>query len=213
MKGYSLDKKLDFSAHTVTNYALFYRCFIEFTHDAEIESITTRQIRQFLVYLREEKQHSKRTVSNGWVALSSLWTWAQKELEIPHVIRGKIAMPKFPRKLIKPFSRDEIKRLVEAARYTRAWKTRQGKRTRSKLPTADRDVAIVLTLLDSGARVGELVRFKIRDYVEGRLFIAHGKGLLYWAIARVKHSGVILPPGRMPSRTKPCLQPKRMNIW
>jgi len=49
MEGYSLDKKLDFSAHTVTNYALFYGYFIEFTDNAEIESITTKQIRLFLI--------------------------------------------------------------------------------------------------------------------------------------------------------------------
>jgi len=176
IEGYWLDKKLEFSDRTVGNYALFYRYFIEFTHDAEIEMITTRDIRAFLIYLKEQKKHSKRTVHDGWVALSSLWTWAQKELEIAHIIRGKIAMPKFPEKIIKPFTKDEIRRLVDAARYTKEWRTRNGRRTRSKRPTADRDTAIVLALLDSGVRVGELARFKVRDYENGRLFIEHGKG-------------------------------------
>lgn len=176
IEGYWLDKKLEFSDRTVGNYTLFYRYFIEFTGDAEIESISTKQVRLFLIFLKEKKKHSKRTVHDGWVALSSLWTWAEKELEIVHIIRGKIKMPDFPEKIIKPFSKEEIKRLADAAKYTKEWKTRTGKRTRSKLPTADRDVAIVLTLLDSGARIGELSRFKLRDYDNGRLFIEHGKG-------------------------------------
>ncbi|MFN8487134.1 MAG: tyrosine-type recombinase/integrase [Caldilineaceae bacterium] len=178
IEGYWLDKKLEFSDRTVGNYSLFFGYFVGFTNDAEIEKITTRDVRAFLIYLKEQKKHSKRTIHDGWVALSSLWTWAEKEIEIAHIIRGKIPIPGFPEKKIDPFTKEEIKRLVDAARFSREWKSRKGKRVRSRRPTGDRDVAIILTLLDSGARNTELRRFNVKDYdsATGRLFIAHGKG-------------------------------------
>jgi integrase/recombinase XerD len=50
--------------------------------------------------------------------------------------------------------------------------------TRSKRPTARRDVAIILTLLDTGLRASELCSLTLRDYQSktGRLLVQHGKG-------------------------------------
>lgn len=176
--GYLLDKKLEFSPRTVGNYSLFFRYFVEFTSDPEIESITTATIRRFLVSLIEQRNYSKRSTCDVWTALSSLFTWSQAELGIAHPIRGKIKMPTYPKAVIEPFTQDEIKRLIEAARYSTPWKANSGKRTKSRRPTAKRDIAVILTLLDSGIRNTELRELLIKDYDQdkGRLYIAKGKG-------------------------------------
>lgn len=176
--GYFLDKKLEFSPRTVENYDLFFRYFLEFTGDPDIESVTTKTIRLFLVYLKEKRNYSDRSIHDAWVALSSLWTWAETELKIDHVIRGKIKMPEYPDKVIEPFTAEEIKKLLKAAEYSTAWQTRTGKRTKSKRPTYKRDIALILTLLDSGVRNTELRQLCIKDYDSdnGRLYIARGKG-------------------------------------
>lgn len=183
IEGYFLDKELDFSPKTVSGYRLFFRHLVEFLEDAQIQNVSTPDIRRFLNYLARDKKQdgkgwAKRSVHDAWIALSSLWTWAEKELEIKHVIRGKIAAPKFTKKVIQPFSAEEIKQLIRAAEYTSTWQTKAGKSMQNKRPTALRDIAIIYTLLDAGIRNTELRQLCVSDYEQksGRLFIARGKG-------------------------------------
>ncbi|TXH45902.1 MAG: hypothetical protein E6Q97_30685, partial [Desulfurellales bacterium] len=178
MQGYWLDKELGLSPRTVTTYKIVFRYLVDFLDDAEIERIRSNDIRRFLLWLRNERKVSKRTVHDYWIPLSSLWTWAEKELEIPHAIRGKVKQPDFTRTTIEPFTAEEVSRLVKATEYTAPWTTKQGKRTKSRRDTADRDKAIILTLVDTGMRASELCALAIADYdtKRGRLHIQHGKG-------------------------------------
>lgn len=56
------------------------------------------------------------------------------------------------------------------------WKKRNARRSRR--PTAKRDRAIILCLLDTGLRASELCDLQMRDYEpdSGQLYIRHGKG-------------------------------------
>ena len=142
-----------------------------------IEAVTDRQINRFLVYLKNNNGYSRKSVTNAWISLSSLWTWAEKELEIEHVIRGKIPCPKHPTPVVEPYTKEEVEALLKAAHYSKQYTSKNGRQVQKKRPTANRDVAIMLALLDSGARNQELCDLKIKDYNSetGRLFIAHGK--------------------------------------
>lgn len=177
IQGYWLDRELNFAKSTVAGYRVFYRHMTEYLGDVEIEAITPRDIRQFLLYMANEKGWSRRSVYDCWIALSSLWTWAETELKIEHVIRGHVPAPKFTKKIAQTFSQDEIKALIAAAESSDEWRHQSGKTIRTKRPTALRDVAIIYILLDSGIRNGELCRLKIRDYdgARGRLFIEQAK--------------------------------------
>ena len=178
LDGFWLDKRREFSKTTVRNYSHWFRRFIDFVGDIEFGDITATHVKRYLNHLADDKGYSKRSVSDSWAPLSSLWTWAEIELGTPHIIRGRVAFPDFPSTLIEPFTQDEIRALLVAAEYSKPWATRKGKAARSRRATADRDRAILFVLLDSGLRASELCDLTIGDYDNnrGRLQVKHGKG-------------------------------------
>lgn len=167
--GFWLTKRLNMSKATQAKYDHVYRRLVEVLGDKDIEQVTSADIRRFLDALRtqhdgtERKQLSKRTLHDYWACLSSFWSWAEQELEITHVIRGKVKAPEYKESPIDPFTNDEVRRIVEACAET------ADKRSRK---TAVRDKAIVLTLLDSGLRAAELCDLTIEDYDSGRGSVA-----------------------------------------
>jgi integrase/recombinase XerD len=175
--GYWLDRKLALSVSTQKTYAHWFKLLIAFLDDKAFDKITTSDIKTFFAHLLEEKELSRRSVHDSWIPLSSLWTWAENELKAVHIIReGKIKPLKFTEKPIEPFSQDELQKLVSGAGFTTYRKN--GKTVRMKRATADRDVAIILALVDGGLRATELCNLKIADYDanRGRLHIIGGKG-------------------------------------
>jgi integrase/recombinase XerD len=178
LSGFWLDKRKGFSKRTMENYTRIFRYLGDFLGDVEFTQISSDDIRRFLDHLADTRSLSRRSVHDAWVPLSSLWTWAEKELGTTHIIRGKVEAPRFAKTPIEPFTQNEIRLLAEAAEYSNEWETRRGRRARSRRATALRDKAIILTLLDSGLRVSELCDLTIKDYdlQRGRLHILHGKG-------------------------------------
>lgn len=165
--GYWLEKRLSMSQTTVPGYERTFARLIAFLGDVDIENVTANDLRRFLAWLPERYKLGRRTVHDAWIPLSSLWTWAANELDIPHILRGKVRQPTFTRRQIDPFTREDVQRIVNAL-------AADGRGTR---PTVLRDRAIVFVLLDSGMRASELCDLRIGDYdrERGRLHIAHGK--------------------------------------
>lgn len=178
LEGYWLTRRLDLSRHTVSDYGLTYRRLQEFLGDVEIETITSNDVRRFLQHLPGKYGMGDRTLSNIWIALSSLWTWAEGDLEIPHILRGKVKRPKFVDIIPDAFTHEELSLLVKGAKFSKAWTSKDGKRTHSRRPTALRDEAIILVLVDTGIRAEELCTLAVGDYDQkrSRLRIRHGKG-------------------------------------
>ncbi|MGV8953688.1 MAG: tyrosine-type recombinase/integrase [Cypionkella sp.] len=175
---YWSEKRRNVSDCTVADYSVTFRRFAEFVKSKEVEVITANDVRRFLAHI--EKQHAlgKKTVCNAWVALSSFWSWAKSELEIEHVIHGKIERPQFRKPQIDAYTEDEVRAMLAACEFAAGWNTKTGKATKSRKPGMLRDVAAIFVLLDSGVRASELTEFKIQDYAEnqGRLVVQHGKG-------------------------------------
>jgi integrase/recombinase XerD len=177
LKGYWLDKQLNFSPASIETYSWVLNHFSEFVGDVEIEAITSNDVRRFLVHLRTERNLSKRSVHDHWARLSSLWTWAEVELKIEHVIKGKVKRPAYPKTLIDPFTAQDVHLMVIAAEWQKEY-VKGRKAVKAKHPTGERDRAIVLLLADTGLRASELCDLTIKDYDEkrGRLHVRHGKG-------------------------------------
>ena len=165
--GYWLEKRLSMSDTTIPGYERTFARLIAFLGDVDIETVTANDLRRFLAWLPQRYNLSRRTVHDAWIPLSSLWTWAESELEIAHVMRGKVKQPTYTRRQIDPFTRSEVERIVGAV----------GTDGRGARPTTLRDRAIVFVLLDSGLRVSELCALLIADcdVERGRLHVAHGK--------------------------------------
>lgn len=166
--GYWLDKQLHFSPTTIPGYKLTFRRLVEFLGDPPIKQITANDLRRFLAHW-ETQGLSKRSVHDMWVRLSSLWTWAATELQIPHVLKGQIKAPDYKQRKPEPFIAADIKRLLAHVERTANGARRD---------TALRDTAIVMVLLDTGLRASELCSLLVADYdvTTARLHVRAGKG-------------------------------------
>jgi integrase/recombinase XerD len=121
---------------------------------------------------------SQKTILNHWIALSSFWTWVERDLGLPHIIRGKVNRPRPRRRLSAAYTEAEIRELLAACDRGAGWDRAHGQRMEVKRPSALRDRALILVLLDTGIRASKLTALKLRDYEpkRGQLIIHHGKG-------------------------------------
>lgn len=178
LEGYWLEKRRNVSANTVVDYSRTFRQFRAYVgQEIEFEEIKTDHVRKFLAQLGK-KGLSPKTVNNCWIALSSLWTWAEAELDVPHIIRKRVARPKFTRTIVEPYSKTEIAAMLNASAENGEWKSRSGKDVRSTRHWKLRDRGILLVLVDTGLRASELCNLLIKDYdaKTGRIEVRHGKG-------------------------------------
>jgi integrase/recombinase XerD len=133
--------------------------------DVDVAAITQAQLSGFLHWLRTEyrpaNNHkgplSDKTVNNAWTFLRSFFGWLHGEGLIDARPDLSLPEPEYATPAILPFTRDDVVRLLKAAEYMQSGEQSWRRRT------ADRDRAIILTLLDTGLRAGELVRLRVED--------------------------------------------------
>lgn len=178
LDGFWLAKKRGYSDSTVGSHGLVFRRFKVFVGDADVAGLTADDIRRFLEAMQTRYELSDKTVCNYWVALSAFWTWAEHEIGVDHIIRNRVERPRFQRKKIVAYREDEVQAMLVACAKADAWRTPTGKIARGKRPTADRDRAMIVTLVDTGLRASELCDLRMRDYdrERGSLFVREGKG-------------------------------------
>src|SRR5688572_17739817 len=148
-----------------------FRRINNFFGERELESLTLDDWKRYFAYLRfeykprrfsgDETHLSEATVDNHWKMIRSFYRWAEDILSIQRVDL-KLPRPKYDTPQIVPFTQEEVKRLLEAAQYTQVVK-KSGKAYKIKRPNADRDRTILLILLDTGIRLGELTRLRLGD--------------------------------------------------
>ena len=179
LDGYWLARRRDMSAYTVRDYELTFRRFREFIGggDVSVKAIKRQNVDRFLNHLSDDLGLSAKTVGNHWIALSSFWTWAGVELNAPHVVQ-QVRRPRVNTRIVQPYTKDEVQRLFDACVSMRAWDNRHKTHVAGQRPTAARDQAIIMVLLDTGIRASELGALRMRDYdrKQGRLTILNGKG-------------------------------------
>lgn len=178
IEGYWLARRRDFSAHTVADYSNTFKRFARHVGARHLAEINSTDVHKFLNILKTKHKLSDKTLCNYWTGLSSFWTWAEEELHIPHIIRGAVRRPEWRRPEIQPYSKSELFAMLAATEQAAGYRTGTGRRISGKRPTALRDRAILVTLVDTGIRASELCDLLFRDYEQdsGRLMIQHGKG-------------------------------------
>lgn len=177
IEGYWLESKRNLSPNTVRDYDLTFRRLVAYTKDMEFEQITSDTLRKFLDYIAKKYKLANKTLANIWIALSALWSWAEAELNAPHILRKQIARPSYHLPAIEPYSRTEVAAILEHCEKTTR-RSKHGIPYAARRPTAQRDRTLITILLDTGIRASELTALLISDYdsQRGRLLIRHGKG-------------------------------------
>ena len=157
-----------YSPLTVAAYQSSLGLLVTFLENKNIEEITETDLRSFFGYIRNTyisktgKELSTASHHRYWKSIRALFKWAETELSIgrPDLV---IRMPRHNNKEIVPFSEDDIKKLIAACDYSAPIHKEDKKTYQFKRHTAIRDKAIILVLLDTGVRVGELTRLRIKD--------------------------------------------------
>ena len=175
--GFFIVRRTRLAPTTQTNYRYCFQRLTNFLGpERDFASITATDIRAFIDHLQNDGL-SDRSVHDNLAICSALWTFAESEFKLLHVVK-EVEKPAYNKKEIIPFTENEIKTIIDVADWTAHWDTRLGKNVRSKRPTWRRDLAIIVLLLDTGLRVSEMCKLKIGDYQQenGRLMVRHGKG-------------------------------------
>jgi len=139
--------------------------------DPEIESLSPEHWQRYITHLYTDYKPTRfngdtsplapASIDNHWKAIKGFYNWAS---DILSIIRPdlKLQRPKYESPQIVPFTQDEVKRMLNACQFTQVVK-QSGRSYKIKRPNADRDRSIILILLDTGIRLGELTRLKLGD--------------------------------------------------
>jgi len=173
------------TARSLDSYKRHLEKWGEHEGDIEVGDIDAQKIIKYINWLRNEyvphryggKTHplSPKTIRNFWVTLSAFFKWAHVELHIPDPMTD-VPAPKFKLAPVEPFSKEEVEKMIKACSYSREAQTVDRRKFAMKRPTANRDAAILLTLLDTGMRALEICLLTVRDVdlKTGKIEIKHG---------------------------------------
>ena len=75
-----------------------------------------------------------------------------------------VPIPRFQKVDVEPFTQEEIERMLKSCTYSREAETFMRRKFAMRRPTANRDQAILLTLLDSGIRASEFSSLRVGDF-------------------------------------------------
>lgn len=171
-------KAVDCSKHTLKDYDNTFRQWLAFLEDdPPVDEVTAAMVQRFLYFLRVDRELKPKTVKNALTGISSFFSWAEVELQVTHVVRGRVQLPNAPAPEIIPLTQKETKDLIRACARSASWQSARRTTTEAKRPTRWRDRAIILTLLDTGARAQELCDLKVGDVnlETGMVVIRKGK--------------------------------------
>lgn len=174
IEGFFFSLKADgYSQATIDLYGYMLDTLIKFLGDPEIETITKTDLTRYFAYLRSEYQPNRKsksiaplsgsTLQNHWKAIKCLFNWASVEFSLQKRPDDKLKLPPNNPKVILPLSEDDIKAILAHAEYSRSAITSGRNSFKMKRTTAERDIAIIVLLLDTGVRSGEACRLNIKD--------------------------------------------------
>lgn len=169
--GYEISSISDgYSPLTIAAYKSALGILADFLFDPDVQQIKETDLKRFFGHLRttyepgysDNGQLSTASLHRYWKAVRSFFKWAENDLKVPRPDLN-FKTPKYNNKEIIPYSENDVQKLIKACQYSQPV-NKDGKKTyRFRLHNQDRNTAIVLTLLDTGIRPGEICRLKISD--------------------------------------------------
>jgi len=177
IEGFLIDRRSrpNLSPLTVRQNEMSLRIFFRFMGEVTmIEDVTSNDLKRYLDFLRNSykpnrinKENCKplapSTIDNHWKALRRLFIWSKEVLgtDRPDI---DLERPQYQLPQVNAFTETEIKRLLFGCEFSAEAETKGNRRGfKMRRPTAKRDKALVLFLLDTGLRVSEVARMNIED--------------------------------------------------
>jgi integrase/recombinase XerD len=183
--GFSLYMKASsYSPSTVELYSIGLHHLCNFLNNPDVEDITYPDLQKFMVFLRDEykpfrfsgddKPLSGSSRQNYWKAIRSFFKWSIDEFGLKNRPDDRLVCPKNNPPIMLPFSEQEIHEILKATEHSREVTPSNRKKFIMKRKTAKRDVALILLLLDTGLRIGEVSRLNIADvnFDTGEVYVA-----------------------------------------
>ena len=169
IQNFLLSKKAERLAKgTLVFYKERLDAFIKYLATQEIKfvfQITSNNIREFLLYLEEVKEHNPGGVHTYFRVLKTFlrWHWEEMEIESTNPI-SKVKAPKLTVEPIQGITREEFESLLSECSNNDF--------------LGERDKAILKVLLDTGVRASELCNINIEDVnlIHKSILITKGKG-------------------------------------
>jgi integrase/recombinase XerD len=169
IEAFLLDRKVqNLSKGTLEFYQNKLKHFVNYCGAqviSDITQITPNNLRQFLLHL-EETEHNPGGVHAIFRAVKAFMRWYENEVEPEnwHNPINKVKSPKVPVEPLDPVDLRDISGMVSTCRKGNF--------------TGERDKAILLVLLDTGARAQEFLDLNISDIniITGEILIRQGKG-------------------------------------
>lgn len=174
------------ASSTLNSYAYTLKRWVEHVGDQKVEAITPNALNEYLSWLRSdykpvrfnrsETPLSQKSVRNVYIVLRSFFRWLDQEFQTGNPTE-KIPAPKFTKAQINPLTKEEVERLLKACVYSREASTFLRKKFVMRRPSASRDTAILLVLLDTGIRASEFSHLQIGDidFTSGKMIIKQGR--------------------------------------
>jgi integrase/recombinase XerD len=190
IKGYLYDFVADgYSQQTAYLYKTLLPKVAKFLGDPEIDQVTPDDLQRFIMYLRTDYTPrrlndktgplSEYAVANYKKAIRSFFRWCEETFDIPRPVR-KLKLKQFDEPVQIPFTQQEVKSLLKACEFSADANVSDKQPYHMRRPTADRDRALVLLLLDTGMRVGEVERLDVQsiNIDTGQVIVAtFGRGI------------------------------------
>jgi integrase/recombinase XerD len=175
------------SKRTIDSYEYYLNQWMDHIGDQDVAKITTSDLVDYFAWMRTEYKPkrwngntdplSAKSLKNVYIAMRAFYGWLSNEFKLPNPAK-KIKPPKFPKHVIQTFSREDTEKLIKACLYSRQAETNFRRSFAMRRPSANRDQAILLTLLDTGLRASELCSLVVDDVdmKTGRVNVRHGIG-------------------------------------
>lgn len=152
-----------YSPGTLMAYSWSLKLLTRFLNDPPVETIKHQDLLNFFAWIQTDyKPLSGSSIENIWKAVRSFYNWASVELGIERP-DNNLPRPRYTSPQIQPFTAEEIQALLKACERTTPADTERRSKFTMRRPTAKRDKALILLLLDTGLRVSEAARLTIQD--------------------------------------------------
>lgn len=138
------------SKNTIRNYGYTLSNFFDYI-EKNPESVTETDIKRYMLYLKNEKNATNRTIHRHLNALRSFFRYQNIS------IADKVMLPKLSKPLPKFLTKEEMTLLLET-------------------PNKLRDKCIIRLLYSTGLRVSELVKLNKNDVKTESIHVISGKG-------------------------------------